>query len=147
MTHVDLIMYARRLRWFWVAVGFVLAGVCCVEGAGYLIFGNRIANNPSWYIIKEVYGGMRVNGAVMLVLGMLLGGFIHGNGWRSRIVLRLFCAYSVLVAASVFGSWWITRQVAFGTPWSWLALAAISAAMIHIPVPPLAVTRHRKVGD
>lgn len=130
---------ARDFTQFWKAIGYVMACVATVQGAGYLVGGSRVAQTPTWYVVEHIYGGIRLHGAVMLVLGCTFVVALRSNKVQLiKPVLKLLCGYSVAISVSIFGSWWITHKIVFGSPWWWIAIAAVAAAMTWRPPPPYA---------
>jgi hypothetical protein len=78
---------------------------------------------------------MRFHGFVMILLGSALISQLKRIDELTKIIVRLFCGWCMIVTVTIFGSWWVTGVVVFGAPWVWLAFAAISGVMILYPPP------------
>lgn len=126
-------------RHFWQAVGFLLAGFAFLNGTAYAFEGNHQTTSPSLYVLERIPGHMHTHGAILIVIGAaLIYELLNLDDFARRPALRLFCGYCILVATTIFGSWWITGKPNYAAPWSWVIFAGISGAMIYWP-PPLKV--------
>ena len=120
----------------WRALGWVLAIWALWQGAAYAYGGNSQVHSPSLYVLShDVPGGMRTHGFIMLCLSAVFLYTLRSGNRLTRWILEVFCGYCFLVAFTVFGSWYITKQVVFAAPTFWLAFGAISGVMIMFPPP------------
>lgn len=129
--------YAKLARRAWITIALVLAGFSIVYGASYAVTGNSQVYSPSLDVLKRIPGHMHTHGIIMILLGIgLTYEAVNYDQIKFHHLIRAFLSYSVLVSASIVGSWWTTGKVVFGAPWFWLAFAGIAAALIANPPAP-----------
>lgn len=113
--------------WRWIAWG--IAGTAIWDGAGYFVNGNSIANGPSFEIMKQLPGGMRTHGLVMLILAALVIYFSYEKAALSRRVFLAVFAYSIWVSSSLIAGWTVTHQIVWSGVSKWFLIAWLALGL------------------
>jgi hypothetical protein len=124
----------------WTVIGMFVSAVSLWQGFGYALGGTRVTTSDGWGVLTNRYllgsiGGLRAHGVIMMALGFALAVELRGPFDCVMLwVLRLLRTYSLFVAGTWIGSWWL-----YGLSWSppgwWFLLAALTVWMTYFAPP------------
>lgn len=116
-----------------------IAAKCLWDGSGYFAEGNKVAQGPSFEVLRSVPElGIRLHGIIMLAFALLLvRSTTVGGKFAQRTLLAMFL-YADFVAVSFVVSWVETKKLVWGAPSSWFFIAHVClwCAATRFKLPP-----------
>jgi hypothetical protein len=101
VRHVNAMIAQAGL---WKGICWGIAILAMIDGSTYFVKGNNVATGPSFYVLKNQFGGLRFYGAAMLIIAGLA---IYASAVRGR------CGRYIMVGIFVF-SFWVCLEIAVG---------------------------------
>lgn len=110
----------------WRAMAWAVAGIAIWDGAGFFVRGNVVATPDELAVMRNVPGGMRTHGIIMLLIACAV---IYASSSRSSLARRIFLVaftYSVWVSFATISGWAVTHRIAWSAPSKWFLIAWIT---------------------
>lgn len=125
---------------WWQALATALASVTFLQSLGMLIGGDSLYRSQSYDLVRQVPGGMRTYGVLLLALGVAVaigyGQANGGSGWLLRRALACVAAWYAAWLVLMVGTWLVDWTV-YG--WNALPLnllVSFVAVLVAAAVPP-----------
>jgi hypothetical protein len=118
--------WLRRIG-LWRGMAFGVALLALWDGTGYFARGNLIAHGPSLAFLRTFpLGGMKLHGAVMILLAIAIIYVIRDKGTPARIVMLVVFCYSVAFSCALVWGWHISHEVTWSAPSKWFFVAWVA---------------------
>lgn len=125
---------------WWLALAGALAAVTFGQAAAMLAAGDAVYASPGYHLLRDVPGGMRTYGLLLLLLGVATaigyGQARAGAGGMLRLCLSLLAGWYVLWLVALVGTWALDLVVYSVTEAMLAALAAFVSVLVAAAVPP-----------